>query len=113
MTYDSQTNDIILTAIFDTAFGCPYQLQDYPFDSQICTIDVASPSNIVNDIMLVPGTLTYSGLSHTLPQFNLKIGKITSNERGTLIQGSIQLKRIPFYHYYAHIYLLVAFSCWQ
>ena len=33
-----------------------------------------------------------------MPQFELKIGKIVSNVNGTLIQGSIQLKRIPFYH---------------
>ena len=96
--YDGKTNDIILTAVFDTDFGCSYQLHDYPFDSQICTIDVSSPSNIFNDIILIPGTITYSGLSNTLPQFELKIGKIASNVNGTLIQGSIQLKRIPFYH---------------
>ena len=96
--YDGKTNDIILTAVFDTDFGCSYQLHDYPFDSQICTIDVSSPSNIKNYIMLVPGTITYSGLSKTLPQFELNIGEIKSNENGTVIQGSIQLKRIPFYH---------------
>ena len=98
MTYDGKSNAIILTAVFDTGFGCSYQLHDYPFDSQICTIDVSSPSNILNDIILIPGTITYSGLSKTLPQFKLIIGKITSNENGTLIQGSFQLKRIPFYH---------------
>ena len=98
MTYDGKTNDIVLTAVFDTDFGCSYQLHDYPFDSQVCTIDVSSPSDISNDIVLVPGTITYSGLSNTLPQFKFNIGAITSNENGTLIQGSIQLKRIPFYH---------------
>ena len=98
MTYEGKSNAIVLTAVFDTAFGCSYQLHDYPFDTQICTIDVSSPSNIFNDIILIPGTITYSGLSNTLPQFELKIGKIASNVNGTLIQGSIQLKRIPFYH---------------
>ena len=98
MTYDGKENDIILTAAFETDFGCSYQLHDYPFDSQICTIDVMSPSHIVNDIMLIPGTMTYSGMSNILPQFKLNMGRITSNENGTLIQGSIQLKRIPFYH---------------
>ena len=48
--------------------------------------------------MLVPGVITYSGLSKTLPQFELSIGKIISKDNGTLIQGTIQLKRIPFYH---------------
>ena len=96
--YDGKENDIILTAAFETDFGCSYQLHDYPFDSQICTIDVMSPSHIVNDIMLIPGTMTYSGMSNILPQFKLNMGRITSNENGTLIQGSIQLKRIPFYH---------------
>ena len=98
MTYDGKTNDIVLTAVFDTDFGCSYQLHDYPFDSQVCTIDVSSPSDISNDIVLVPGIITYSGLSNTLPQFKFNIGAITSNENGTLIQGTIQLKRIPFYH---------------
>ena len=96
--YDGKTNDIILTAVFDTDFGCSYQLHDYPFDSQICTIDVSSPSNIINDVMLVPGTMTYSGLSKTLPQFEFNVGIITSTENGNLIKGYIQLKRIPFYH---------------
>ena len=98
MNYDGKTNNIILTAVFDKNFGCAYQLQDYPFDSQICTIDVSSPSNIINDVMLVPGTMTYSGLSKTLPQFEFNVGIITSTENGNLIKGYIQLKRIPFYH---------------
>ena len=98
MTYDGKTNDIILTAVFDKNFGCAYQLQDYPFDSQICTLDLSSPSNIINDVMLVPGTITYSGLSKTLPQFEFDVGIITSTENGNVIKGSILLKRIPVYH---------------
>ena len=98
ITYNGKMNDIILTAKFDNKFGCSYQLHDYPFDSQICTIDISSPSNIINDVMLVTGSITYSGLSKTLPQFEFNIGTITSKKNGTLIQGSIHLKRIPFYH---------------
>ena len=98
ISYDGKTNHIILTAKFENDFGCSYQLHDYPFDSQVCTIDVSSPSNIVNDVILVPGTIKYSGLSKTLPQFTFKIGPITANRNGTFLQGTILLKRIPFYH---------------
>ena len=98
ISYDGKTNYIILTAEFDDHFGCSYQLHDYPFDSQVCTIDISSSSNIVSDIILVPGRITFSGLSKTLPQFAFNIGTITANENGTFIRGTIQLKRIPFYH---------------
>ena len=98
MTYDGKSNEIVMTAVFDNNFICSYELHDYPFDSQICTIDLLSPSDIRNDIILVPGTIKYSGFSKILPQFKLKIGGIISKNNGTLIQGSIELNRIPFYH---------------
>ena len=75
ITYDGKSNEIVMTAVFDNNFICSYQLHDYPFDSQICTIDLSSPTDIRNDIILVPGTIKYSGFSKILPQFILNISE--------------------------------------
>ena len=98
MIYDGKENDLIMTATYETDFTCSYDLQDYPFDSQICSIDVSGPINLQNEIELIPSVIKYTGLSKTLPQFQFSINKIQGNENGTLVQGFIHLIRIPFYH---------------
>ena len=97
-THDGNENDLIMSAKVDTDFSCSYDLHSYPFDTQICTIDISSPDNLIKDIKLIPGAIVYSGKIESLPQFHFNIGEIKANENGTTISGFIHLKRIPFYH---------------
>ena len=98
MTYDGTENDLVMSAKVDNDFSCSYDLHDFPFDTQICSIDISSPGNLINDIELIPGVFTYSGKTESLPQFQFYIGTINATENGTMIHGLIHLKRIPFYH---------------
>ena len=98
MTYNGNENDLVMSAKIDNDFACSYQLHNYPFDSQICSIDISSPDNILHDIKLIPGKITYSGPNESLPQFEFYIGNVEANDEGSTIRGLIHLKRNPRYH---------------
>ena len=96
MTYDGKENDLIMVAKFETEFSCSYQLHNYPFDSQICFIELMAP--IHKDVNLVPGKIEFKGRSETSPQFQIHIDTLKQENNGSRIQGLIHLKRIPIYH---------------
>ena len=96
MIYDGNENDLMMTAKFETEFTCSYQLHSYPFDSQICFIELTAP--IHKDINLVPGKIEFNGNRETTPQFQIHIGTLKQEMNGSRIQGLIHLKRIPTYH---------------
>ena len=76
---------------------CHYQLQYYPFDHQICTIDVEIPILLQNYIDIFPQRTGNLGVSE-LDQFLITKTEIQSNKNHSLIQCKIFMKRIPWYH---------------
>ena len=96
--YDGNDNDLLMTAKFEEDFSCSYDLKYYPFDSQICTIDVGFPKHLRNDIILVPGKIKYTGKIPSTPQFTFTTDEIKANEGEAKIHFIIKLKRMPLYH---------------
>ena len=46
---------------FHYKFNCPFSLQNYPFDTQTCTIQLSKEMKVTNFIKLFPNILTYKG----------------------------------------------------
>ena len=100
MQYMGSENAIHMTARFETQFFCIYKLQRYPFDTQICYVDVLAAHTIKNDVNLVPGEFLDLSSQDSTPQFERKLVEITSSNNGTLLKGMIELRRMPQFHIY-------------
>ena len=59
--FKGDENDLILTALQEDYFFCLFELSEFPFDTQECSIDVNIPMEIRNYITLEPRMLIYSG----------------------------------------------------
>ena len=98
--YPGSENDIIMTARFETEFFCIYQLNNYPFDSQTCHIDILSAYDIKDDVELVPGAFIDISSQESTPQFSRQLTTMLSTNNGTLLKGFIELDRMPQFHIY-------------
>ena len=76
---------------------CNYELQFYPFDHQICTIDVEIPTLLQDYIDIYPQNTNNLGVSK-LNQFLITKTEIQSSKNYSLVQCRIFLHRIPWYH---------------
>ena len=76
---------------------CNYELQFYPFDHQICTIDVEIPVFFQDYIDIYPQNTNNLGVSK-LNQFRITKTEIHSSKNHSLVQCKIFLLRIPWYH---------------
>ena len=101
--FKGSENTIRYAREYQMVFQCNYDLHYYPFDTQICTIDVEIPEffNIYMD--LLPNSTTNNG-SALLDQFLIEKLEITGERNKTLVKSNIHMKRIPSY-YIATTYL--------
>ena len=61
MVYEGSRNELMLSRVYEVNFICIYDMQYYPFDVQICTIDMIMAGSTDMFIDLRPGILHYSG----------------------------------------------------
>ena len=61
LVYKGSENEIRMYRIYEIDFLCDYQMHYYPFDVQLCTMDLIIDGNTAKFIDLLPGNLTYSG----------------------------------------------------
>ena len=100
MRYMGSENEIIMISRFETEFFCIYKLENYPFDVQYCSIDILAAHNIMEDVSLVPGVFLDLSSQGSTMQFSRNLIKINTTDNGTLLQGIIELKRMPQFHLY-------------
>ena len=100
LRYEGSRNDIILIARFETQFFCIYQLENYPFDSQFCHIDIMTDHTIKYDVELVPGSFLDFSSEGSTPQFSRDLINILSTDNGTILKGVVKLQRMPQFHLY-------------
>ena len=60
-TFRGQGNDLRLFALHQCDFHCSFELSNYPFDTQKCSIDIEVPREIRQYVTLHPKLLNYSG----------------------------------------------------
>ena len=78
-------------------FQCNYDLTHFPFDEQICTIDVEIHKIYENFMDLVASQTGNEGISK-LDQFVITEVEIESLKNNNMVRCSIHFKRIPLYH---------------
>ena len=60
-TFHGNENHLRLFALHQIDFQCSFELSQYPFDTQKCSIDIQVPLEIKDYIALLPESLKYSG----------------------------------------------------
>ena len=60
-TFLGKENDLRLFALHQCDFHCSFELSNYPFDTQKCSIDIEVPREIRQYVKLQPKLLNYSG----------------------------------------------------
>ena len=90
-------NDILLLGDYEYYFRCTYDLLNYPFDTQICSVDLSIPVTLSKSLKMTKGVVEYHG-PKTLIQFEVTNTTLRSNDNNTKIQCLITLKRNPLYH---------------
>ena len=76
---------------------CSYNLINYPFDTQICTIDVAVPGHYKKYMDVISNQTANRGVSK-LAQFDIIKVDIGSFDNDSVVRCLIHLRRDPTYH---------------
>ena len=61
LVYEGSINEIRMNRVYEVEFICTYDMRYYPFDIQICTINLIVDNNAAQFLKLQPGTLVYTG----------------------------------------------------
>ena len=77
-------------------FDCDYDLQNYPFDKQLCTIELQLSKFDREFVRLVPSMTGNKGPSK-LDQFVVTKVELNSYNNDSLIKCNIHMKRVPLY----------------
>ena len=59
--YDGSENGITISRVYSIQFFCEYQMAWYPFDQQICHVEMVMDGVLDNYVDLIPGHLLFSG----------------------------------------------------
>ena len=63
MVFDGASNTIQFNRVYEIELICTYAMHYYPFDIQVCTVDLVMDDSAAKFIDLLPGKLVYSGES--------------------------------------------------
>ena len=77
-------------------FDCDYDLHNYPFDTQLCTIELQLSKFDREFVRLVPSLTGNKGPS-ALDQFVVTKVELETYNNDSLIKCNIQMKRVPLY----------------
>ena len=77
--YSGSENGITISRVYSIRFYCEYQMAWYPFDQQVCTIQMVMDGVLDNYADLVPGHLHFSGPKE-LTQYYVKTFQIRKSK---------------------------------
>ena len=60
-TYNGAENNLVLTSMLEPKFKCLFELTNFPFDTQHCSIDIERFPEFRNYTVIIPKELTYQG----------------------------------------------------
>ena len=95
--YKGSENDLMYSRIYAMKFECKYNLVLYPFDAQICTINIDTPEFFDKYIDIYNESTRNLG-SLKLEQFWITNVELISSRKNSEVIGKIYLKRIPWFH---------------
>ena len=94
--YSGAENSLVLFGQYQHHFYCPFDLTNFPFDTQRCSVDIRVPLDLRQYINLVPWNLSFSGLKK-LHQFEVTDPFFEISDHGTMMKAVFTLHRIPSY----------------
>ena len=95
--YKGDENFLVFTRQYEMIYKCYYNLQNYPFDSQECSIDLNIPSHQM-DLMRVLPDHFYNNGSSKLEQFLITEVNLYALQNNSAIKFLVRMKRIPWFH---------------
>ena len=82
--YSGSENDITISRVYSIQFYCEYQMAWYPFDQQVCHVEMLMDGVLDNYADLLPGHLDFSGpkelTQYFIKNFVIKKQKIKTKE---------------------------------
>ena len=82
--YSGSENGITISRVYSIKFYCEYQMAWYPFDQQVCHVEMLMDGVLDNYADLVPGNLEFSGpkelTQYFIKNFVIKNKKIQTKE---------------------------------
>ena len=97
--YKGRENSIVFNAFYVNQFQCDYNLRKYPFDTQICTIDLKVTRGTKGYLTIVPGMCDYIG-PQAFSQYRIENIELTSTFNETGLTCKFHLKRQSYHHVY-------------
>lgn len=95
--YSGAENDIVLVGEYENFYKCTYDLLHYPFDTQLCWVELEVPATFNKALRIEKGMATYKGPDKLL-QFDVKNVSLQLLHNGTGIRCLIKFKRNPLHH---------------
>ena len=94
LVYEGSENEIRINRVYYVDFICNYDMRNYPFDIQVCSVDLVVDDNAEKFLELQSGQLIYSGGS-SFAQYYVMSYDITNNvmDGKAGVQVSITLGR--------------------
>ena len=94
LAYKGSENDVKIQRVYEIDFLCNYDMTFYPFDIQVCTLDLIIHGNTAKFIDLLPGNLKYSGGTDLAQYYIMSYDIYKENIKGKEgVQVSITLGR--------------------
>ena len=88
--YAGSENGITISRVYSIRFYCEYQMAWYPFDQQICHVEMILDGVLDNYADLIPGNLLFSGPKE-LTQYFIKNTEISSRKVKTKMAVVVSL----------------------
>ena len=88
LLYKGSENPIIYKRFYNIVFECEYLLHWYPFDYQLCLIEISPTSDQIKFTRFVEGRFDYSG-SKTLMKYKVRSIEIIRNKTGLKVKVKI------------------------
>ena len=98
--FEGNENDIKYSRNYQEHFYCSFDLRNYPFDKQICTVDVNVPPSYMGQLKLIPKQTFYNG-TPDLVQLFIKGIELKTFKNGTMIKCLVHMKRNPMHHIFS------------
>ena len=94
LVYQGSQNEIRINRVYEVEFICTYDMQYYPFDIQICTVDLVIDGNTAKFLKLQPGKLVYTGGSNFAQYYVMSYDIYSSKVKGRAgVKVSLKLGR--------------------
>ena len=63
LVYQGSNTELRINRVYEVEFICNYDMRNYPFDIQVCTVDLTIDDNSADFLNLLPGNISFTGRS--------------------------------------------------